>query len=393
MKKKTVSILGSTGSIGQSTLSVIQQNQDKFKVWALSGHSNLAKLAEQTRIFMPQHVVLPQENKEAFLTYLGKYTLPLEIHDEKEGLVYISEHKEIDLVVAAIVGSIGVLPIMAAAKAGKTIALATKEAIVLAGELLTTTCHNTGATLLPVDSEHNAIFQCLQTDNKIESLTLTASGGPFYRTDLADFPSITLEQALKHPKWNMGKKITIDSATLMNKALEVIEAKWLFNIQANQVQVTIHPQAVIHSFVSFQDGSTLAQLGQADMRIPISYCLGYPKRIRSGCEPLKLDQLENLSFHSVDHSKFPTLNMAYRMLELGGGCCAAFNGANEAITEAFLNKQISFITIFSLLAKAIQHIEEQQKILPYLQKLETIEDALQANHWGSEYIRSILQNN
>ena len=359
---QSLTILGSTGSIGTNTLDVVARHPERFRIFALSGHSQTAKLAEQCIAFRPQYAVTANEAQaaelRAQLAAAGCHTKVL--HGE-QALCDIAAAPETDGVMAAIVGAAGLPPTLAAARAGKTLYLANKETLVVSGSLFMQTAAQSGARILPVDSEHNAIYQVLPPGkgylkhNGVQSIILTASGGPFLHTDLADFPAITPEQAVKHPNWQMGRKISVDSATMMNKGLELIEAHWLFNCPPEKLETVIHPQSVVHSMVRYADGSVLAQMGTPDMRTPIAYCLGLPERIASGVPPLDFAALSALTFETPDYRRFPCLELAYQAMQAGGGVPCVLNAANEIAVAAFLANRIRFTDI----AHTVRHCLEQ----------------------------------
>ncbi len=353
---KRLAILGSTGSIGTSTLAVVEAYPDEFAVVALAAGSNLDRLAQQVRAFRPALVsVVSEAAARGLRERLDGAAVRVEIGWGTPGLVRAATHPEADLVVSAIVGGAGLVPTLAAVRAGKNVALANKESLVMAGELVMAAARATGARILPVDSEHSAVFQCLANGGRegLRRVVLTASGGPFRTTPRSEFPRITPAQALQHPTWNMGRKITIDSATLMNKGLEVIEAHWLFDMDVTQVDVIVHPQSIVHSLVEFVDGSILAQLGITDMRLPILYALRYPKRGPSALPRLKLEEVATLTFEPVDREKFPCLTHAYRALEGGGTLPAVLNAANEVAVHQFLEGAIRFDQIPDVIARAL----------------------------------------
>ena len=357
-----LTILGSTGSIGTSTLDVVARHPERFRIFALSGHSQTAKLAEQCLIFRPQYAVTANEAQAAELrTHLAAAGCQTEVLHGEQALCDIAAAPETDGVMAAIVGAAGLPPTLAAARAGKTIYLANKETLVVSGSLFMQTAAQSDARILPVDSEHNAIYQVLPPGkgwlkhNGVQSIILTASGGPFLHTDLADFPAITPEQAVKHPNWQMGRKISVDSATMMNKGLELIEAHWLFNCPPEKLETVIHPQSVVHSMVRYADGSVLAQMGTPDMRTPIAYCLGLPERIASGVPPLDFAALSALTFETPDYRRFPCLELAYQAMQAGGGVPCVLNAANEIAVAAFLAGRIRFTDI----ARTVRHCLEQ----------------------------------
>ena len=359
---QSLTILGSTGSIGTSTLDVVARHPERFRIFALSGHSQTAKLAEQCLAFRPQYAVTANEAQAAELrTHLAAAGCQTEVLHGEQALCDIAAAPETDGVMAAIVGAAGLPPTLAAARAGKTLYLANKETLVVSGSLFMQTAAQSGARILPVDSEHNAIYQVLPPGkgylkhNGVQSIILTASGGPFLHTDLADFPAITPEQAVKHPNWQMGRKISVDSATMMNKGLELIEAHWLFNCPPEKLETVIHPQSVVHSMVRYADGSVLAQMGTPDMRTPIAYCLGLPERIASGVPPLDFAALSALTFETPDYRRFPCLELAYQAMQAGDGVPCVLNAANEIAVAAFLANRIRFTDI----AHTVRHCLEQ----------------------------------
>ncbi|MBP7294622.1 MAG: 1-deoxy-D-xylulose-5-phosphate reductoisomerase [Acidobacteria bacterium] len=349
--KKGIAILGSTGSIGRSTLDVLRAQPDRFFVTGLSAGRNTKSLADQVTEFRPRRVSVQDENARALLTAAlsersAAGPLP-DILTGTEGAVAVATAPDTALVVSAMVGVSGLVPTYRAILAGKDIALANKETLVAAGELMITAARTRNVRLLPVDSEHNAIFQCLQGDQirYAKRIWLTASGGPFFRTPPEDFAAITPDVALRHPTWRMGPKITIDSATMMNKGLEVIEAHWLFGLPPDAIRVLIHPQSTIHSLVEFVDGSILAQMGRTDMKLPIRYALNFPERAACGDAELDLLAASPLEFHEPEPAKFPCLALAYDALRAGGSLPAVLSGANEIAVEAFLHHQIAFTDI------------------------------------------------
>ena len=359
MTPQVLTILGSTGSIGESTLDVVSRHPEKFRVFALAGHKQVEKLAAQCQTFRPEYAVVADAEHAARLEALLKRdgTATQVLHGA-QALVDVASADEVSGVMCAIVGAAGLPSALAAAQKGKTIYLANKETLVVSGALFMETARANGAAVLPVDSEHNAIFQVLPRDytgrlneHGIRSIILTASGGPFLTADLGMFDSITPAQAVKHPNWSMGRKISVDSATMMNKGLELIEAHWLFNCPPDKLEVVIHPQSVIHSMVRYRDGSVLAQLGNPDMRTPIAYCLGLPERIDSGVGDLDFDALSALTFQKPDFDRFPCLKLAYEAMNAGGAAPCVLNAANEAAVAAFLDGQIKFTDI----AKTVAH--------------------------------------
>lgn len=359
MTPQVLTILGSTGSIGESTLDVVSRHPEKFRVFALAGHKQVEKLAAQCQTFRPDYAVVADAEHAARLDALLKRDgTATQVLYGAQALVDVASADEVSGVMCAIVGAAGLPSALAAAQKGKTIYLANKETLVVSGALFMETARANGAAVLPIDSEHNAIFQVLPRDytgrlneHGIRSIILTASGGPFLTADLGTFDSITPAQAVKHPNWSMGRKISVDSATMMNKGLELIEAHWLFNCPPDKLEVVIHPQSVIHSMVRYRDGSVLAQLGNPDMRTPIAYCLGLPERIDSGVGDLDFDALSALTFQKPDFDRFPCLKLAYEAMNAGGAAPCVLNAANEAAVAAFLDGQIKFTDI----AKTVAH--------------------------------------
>jgi 1-deoxy-D-xylulose-5-phosphate reductoisomerase len=342
---KNVSILGSTGSIGTQALEIVRLHPTLFKVCALAAGSNVDLLEKQVREFGPSVVCTANEETEKELRRrLKDYLRPVRIGHSKEGLERAATLEEADIVLSGLPGSTGLVPTFAAVNAGKDVALATKEVLVMAGQLFMDAVRQRGIALLPVDSEQSAIFQCLRgnSGSSVKKIILTASGGPFRDMPPAEMAKVRREQALHHPRWKMGPKVTVDSATLMNKGLEVIEARWLFDVPVSQIEVVIHPESICHSMVEFDDGSILGQLGATDMRIPISYALAFPQRITSGVSPISFPQLGALTFHAPDWEKFPLLRAAYDAAERGGSAAVALNAADEVAVELFLAEKINF---------------------------------------------------
>ncbi len=356
MKIQNITVLGSTGSIGVSTLDVIRRHPDRYRAFALCAHSQIDKLFAQCLEFKPAFAVLRDAALAAELSQrCRKAGLETEVRFGVQALIDLSVLPEVDSVMAAIVGSAGLEPTLAAAKAGKRLMLANKEVLVMAGELFMRAVKESGALLLPVDSEHNAIFQSLPADFArglvacgVEKILLTASGGPFRNTPLAELSAITPDAACAHPNWVMGRKISVDSSTMMNKGLEVIEARWLFDAPAEMIQVVVHPQSVIHSAVQYADGSVLAQMGNPDMRTPIAYAMAYPERVSAGVEPLDLFKIGRLEFFEPDLERFPCLQLAYDVLQAGGTAPAILNAANEVAVAAFLDGRLPFLGISEL---------------------------------------------
>jgi 1-deoxy-D-xylulose-5-phosphate reductoisomerase len=354
---KIISILGSTGSIGKSSLSVINLHPNRFKVFALGGFNNVDLLLEQTIKFKPSYIVTKDLlSKKLLIDKLKDTKLETTVLFGEEGYSFIASHEEVTTVIAAITGSAGLISTIEAAKSGKQILLANKESMVMAGDLLNKICLENNATLIPVDSEHNAIFQVLSSQKgsqDIKKIILTASGGPFREFDIESLKNVTIDQALNHPNWKMGKKISIDSATMMNKGLEVIEASHLFGLSIDKIEVVMHPQSIIHSFVEFIDGSSLSQLGNPDMRVPIAYALSFPERITSGVEGVSLDKLPSLDIFKPDLIRFRCLDLAYQSLAMGTCHCIFLNASNEIAVEAFLLGKIKFLQIPELIEKTL----------------------------------------
>jgi len=356
-------VLGSTGSIGTQTLEIARLFPDKIRILALTAGKNADLLIRQAQLFNPQMVAIGDEAQYEYVRG-ALHGRPIKVVAGSKGIEEAAIHPNANLVVAAMVGYAGLAPTIAAMKAGKNIALANKETLVVAGKLIAELARQTGTAVLPVDSEHSAIFQCLlgEPENTIQNLILTASGGPFRTRPAADFATITKAEALKHPNWDMGAKITIDSATMMNKGLEVIEARWLFDIEPEKIQVVVHPQSIIHSMVLFCDGSTKAQLGVPDMKVPIQYALTYPRRWVAPHERLDWSQIRSLEFETPDFDKFPSLRLAFESLELGGVAPAVLNAANEVAVGLFLQEAIRFADIPALVEKALRQVRHEGSI-------------------------------
>lgn len=348
MKKTRLTVLGSTGSIGTSTLDVISRHPERFEVFALSAATQVDLMLAQCARFRPRYAVMASASHAAMLAEKIKSNgLEVEVIQSSDAIELIASHEEVDAVMAAIVGAAGLAPCLAAARAGKRLLLANKEALVVGGALFMQTVRDGGATLLPIDSEHSAIFQCLPEDpstwaSRVDSILLTASGGPFRQRDPATLSAITPEQACAHPNFSMGRKISVDSATMMNKALEVIEARWLFDLHPDQIKVVIHPQQIIHSMVQFKDASILAQLGTPDMRVPIACGLAWPERIESGASRLDFSKLGALAFEDADAVRFPGLHLSWQALKAAEGTTAVLNAANEVAVGAFLAGKLRF---------------------------------------------------
>ncbi len=380
----SLTVLGSTGSIGRSTLDVVARHASRYRVHALTAHKQDDLLFDQCRQFKPRYaVLLDDEAAQRLRQSISKAGLHTEVLCGVEALEQVSAAPEVDAVMAAIVGAAGLRPTLAAARAGKKILLANKETLVMAGQVFMDAVRASGSVLLPIDSEHNAIFQSLPRNyagdmkaSGVSKILLTASGGPFRNTPLSGLQNVTPEQACAHPNWSMGRKISVDSATMMNKGLEVIEAHWLFNAPAEAIEVVVHPQSVIHSLVQYVDGSVLAQLGNPDMRTPIAYALAYPERMDAGVAPLDLFKVARLDFVAPDFERFPCLALAYQALRAGGTAPAAMNAANEVAVAAFLEGQIPFLTIPRL-------IEEVLAAMP-AQPVKALEDVLEADRAARE---------
>jgi len=355
MKKKQIAILGSTGSIGTQALKVIEEHPDLYEAYALTANNQVELLAEQARKFMPAAVVIANESKYLPLKEMLA-DLPIQVYAGADALCEIVEAKPIDVVLASMVGYAGLRPTMNAIRAGKAIALANKETLVVAGELINALARQYKAPILPVDSEHSAIFQCLEPNNALEKVILTASGGPFRTFTMEQLQHVTKEQALKHPNWDMGAKITVDSATMMNKGFEVIEAKWLFGVRPDQIEVVVHPQSVIHSMVQYEDGAVKAQLGMPDMRLPIQYAFSYPQRIRASFDRLDFSKMTELTFEQPDTNRFRCLALAYDVLNKGGNMPCILNAANEVVVSAFLKDRISFLRMSEVIESSMAKV-------------------------------------
>ncbi|MDY3330804.1 MAG: 1-deoxy-D-xylulose-5-phosphate reductoisomerase [Pelistega sp.] len=357
---KSVVVFGATGSIGDSTLDIIASHPDQYKVYALSAFSRMEKLVDLTVKFQPAVVIVPTEQAKRQFLSLNTSTVQPEVRVGQAGLCETAQDPQAEVIVCAIVGAAGLASAYAAAQAGKTILLANKEVLVTAGELFMNAVKTYGATLLPLDSEHNAIFQCLpQQDPKrhLQKVIVTASGGPFRELPLEALEHVTPAQACKHPNWNMGRKISVDSATMLNKGLEVIEAKWLFDLSPDQIEVVIHPQSTIHSMVQFIDGSLLAQLGHHDMRIPISYSLAYPERITHNAAHFNLAALTRLDFMPPDLTRYPCLRLAFDAMKEGIGACTILNASNEIAVQQFLDGHLKFTQIASTIENMLTQIQ------------------------------------
>ena len=378
---RKISILGSTGSIGTQTLEVVE-NLENIKVMAITGNSNITLLEEQARKFQPELVaVMDEKNAEVLKEKLAD--MDICVVSGMDGLVEAATYDGVDTVVTSVVGNVGLKPTFEAIRAGKNIALANKETLVSAGQLVMDLAKKHNIKIYPVDSEHSAIFQSLQGNegNKIERILLTASGGPFRGKKREDLLDVTAADALKHPNWSMGNKITIDSATLMNKGLEVMEAKWLFDVDVDQIEVLIHPQSIVHSAVEYEDGAIMAQMGEPDMRVPIQYALTYPKRVKSPFSRVDFMQRSNLTFDQPDMETFKCLSLAYRALKTGGTLPAVLNGANEVAVARFLKGDIGFLQISELIEQTMDAYTVKQEY--------TLEDLLEADAWAKNYAAKV----
>lgn len=395
MEFQRVCVLGSTGSIGCSTLDVIARHPEKMNVYALTAHRSMQQLAEQVRVHQPAVVVVPTEQAAAeFLTYVGQGVTKPEVRVGSHALAQTAADTEVTTVMAAIVGAACLEPALAAASAGKRILLANKEALITAGQVFIDAVKAGNAELIPIDSEHSAIYQCLPerirrdvpspADSTIRRLLITASGGPFRTWAPELLSAVTPEQACAHPNWSMGKKISVDSATMVNKGLEVIEAHWLFGMPADQIQVLVHPQSMIHSMVEYVDGSILAQLGQPDMRTPIAYGLGCAERIQSGVGLLELASLGRLDFEEPDFLRFPCLKLAFDALRSSQAACITLNAANEVAVEHFLNRKIAYTDIVKVIAESIEKITALPSVV-----LNSLEAVLHLDQQAREQARSL----
>ncbi len=393
--QRRVAILGSTGSIGVNTLDVIRSHPERYQVVALTAHQQVDRLLAQCREFKPRIAVVGDAQSAKQLTAaVLEEKIPTTVLYGAEALVCAVNDSACDTVMAAIVGAAGLLPTLAAARAGKRVLLANKEALVMSGDLLMQAVRDSGAELIPIDSEHNAIFQCLpvgfnalysdaaRAECGVEELWLTASGGPFRTTPLVDLANITPDQACAHPNWVMGRKISVDSATMMNKGLEVIEAQWLFGVPLDNIRVLIHPQSVVHSMVRYRDGSVIAQLGQPDMRTPIAFGLAWPQRIAAGVMPLDLTQLAALNFATPDFNQFPCLSLAFAAARIGGTAPAILNAANEIAVGAFLASEMPYLQIASLVEQVLEQVSAT--------KAQTLDEVLDADQTARRVARQSL---
>ena len=382
---KRLTILGSTGSIGLNALELIERNPEKYRAIALTAGRNVDLLAKQIEKFRPLGVaVLQRDLADILRTRLDK-DAPTEVFYGTEGFVHLATLEEVDTVVSAMTGAAGLVPTYAAIEAGKNIALANKETLVMAGPLIVDEAKKQGITILPIDSEHSAILQCLQGHPRedVRRIILTASGGPFRDFSLGEMEKVTPGQALNHPNWSMGKKVSIDSATLMNKGLEAIEAKWLFGLRMDQISIVIHPQSIIHSMVEYSDGSIIAQMGVPHMITPISYALSYPRHIENHLSPLQLDEVGTLTFEKPDLSKVPCLNLALQAGEIGDSMPAVMNGANEIAVDAFLKGKIGFLQIPMLIERTMQAHRSSS--------IDNIEEVMEADSWARDTAREQLR--
>ena len=354
MHKRQIALLGSTGSIGTQALDVVRDNTDRFEIYALVARQNVALLAQQAREFRPEVVVIADEQHYAPLKE-ALADLPMKVWAGADAIADVVQMAPVDVVLTAMVGYAGLRPTLAALEAGKAVALANKETLVVAGELVTATARRTGAPILPVDSEHSAIFQCLvgQDASAVEKVILTASGGPFRTTPREALADVTPAEALRHPNWSMGAKVTIDSASMMNKGFEMIEARWLFGLPPDRIEVVVHPQSIVHSMVQFADGAVMAQLGTPDMHLPIAYALAYPRRLRSAAPRLDFAQLSMLTFEAPDRERFRNLDYAYEAARRGGNMPCILNAADEVAVAAFLSGKIGFLAMSDLIAETM----------------------------------------
>ena len=392
MTSQGITVLGSTGSIGESTLNVLARHPDRFHVIALSAHSNVERLAEQCSQHRARYAVISNADKAiALQSALNRLQCKAEVLAGPDALSDVVRMDETEVVMAAIVGAAGLKPTLHSVQAAKRLLLANKESMVIAGELFRKAATDHNATIIPVDSEHNALFQVLPENFDtglenvgVERLILTASGGPFLHRERESLRDITPDQACAHPNWDMGRKISVDSATLMNKGLEVIEARWLFNARPDQIEVVIHPQSIVHSMVAYRDGSVLAQLGNPDMRTPIAHALAWPERIEAGVKRLNLQEMHKLEFYPPDLKSFPGLALAFQVLEAGGNATVIFNAANEIAVEAFLQERIGFLQIPSIVAAALDVCETGD--------INNLDDVLEFDRLARDAASKIIQS-
>lgn len=382
---KKIAILGSTGSIGTNALRVIEALGPGYQVFALSAHSNIELLAQQAKKYKPKYIAItnPDYTKK-FLELIGNNDI--EILTGPSGMVEIAQLDEVDILLAAVVGSAGLPALLAAAEKGKRLAIANKEPLVIAGQMLLEKTKKSGGSILPVDSEHSAIFQSMQSGKREEvyKIILTASGGPFRKLSLKEIENVTLEQALAHPTWNMGPKITVDSATMMNKAFEVIEARWLFDMPVDKLDVVIHPESIIHSLVEFIDGSIIAQLGKPDMCLPIQYALTYPSRVEGIVNRLRLQEVGNLTFFEPNLEVFRGLKLGFEVARTGGTTAVVFNAANEAAVAEFLAGRIKFVTIVELIEHCLNKHSNKNDV--------SLEELLETDRWARKEVKNYLKS-
>jgi 1-deoxy-D-xylulose-5-phosphate reductoisomerase len=379
---KQIAILGSTGSIGKNALRVIDSLGPQYEVVALSAHSNVGLLAEQARRYRPGFVAVTNSDyTEQLRGFIGD--LDIEILAGPDGLIKIAELQEVDVLLTAVVGAAGLPAVLAAGRKGKRLAIANKEPLVIAGELLRKEIEKSGGVILPVDSEHSAVFQAMQSGSKeeVNKIILTASGGPFRQATAEDIRNVTLEQALAHPVWDMGPKITIDSATMMNKAFEIIEARWLFDIPVEKIEVLIHPESIVHSIVEFVDGSMIAQLGEPDMCLPIQYALTYPARVAGIARALRLEEIGTLTFEKPNLETFRALSLGYEVARTGGTAPVVFNAANEAAVEEFLAGRIKFVNIVEIIENCLNRHNVKATV--------SLEEVLEADAWARREVTEL----
>ena len=395
IKYQKICILGSTGSIGLSTLDVISLHPEKFQLISLTAHSSVDKMFQQCQQYKPKYVVMvDRDAAKQLIIKLSSINLNISVCSGEEALIDAAQANEVDTVMAAIVGFAGLMPTLAAVKAGKKVLLANKEALVTSGQIFIDAVKESNAQLLPIDSEHNAIFQCLPSHEQqrpgfcqldqagVSKILLTGSGGPFRTFAFAELENVTPDQACAHPNWSMGRKISVDSATMMNKGLEFIEAKWLFNLQPDDIQVVLHPQSIIHSMVQYIDGSVIAQMGNPDMRTPIAQALAFPQRIKSGVKPLDFFNNQSFEFEEVDFDKYPNLKLAIKACRLGQGACTALNAANEVTVAAFLNEKIKFTDIAKINETSMNKFVSEKVI--------SIDDVLTLDKKVRSFAKSLL---
>ena len=395
IKYQKICILGSTGSIGLSTLDVISLHPEKFQLISLTAHSSVDKMFQQCQQYKPKYVVMvDRDAAKQLIIKLSSINLNISVCSGEEALIDAAQANEVDTVMAAIVGFAGLMPTLAAVKAGKKVLLANKEALVTSGQIFIDAVKESNAQLLPIDSEHNAIFQCLPSQEQqrpgfcqldqagVSKILLTGSGGPFRTFAFAELENVTPDQACAHPNWSMGRKISVDSATMMNKGLEFIEAKWLFNLQPDDIQVVLHPQSIIHSMVQYIDGSVIAQMGNPDMRTPIAQALAFPQRIKSGVKPLDFFNNQSFEFEEVDFDKYPNLKLAIKACRLGQGACTALNAANEVTVAAFLNEKIKFTDIAKINETSMNKFVSEKVI--------SIDDVLTLDKKVRSFAKSLL---